>query len=316
MTDLAGWPAIVLTAGLATRLRPLSNVRAKAAMPVAGIPLVGRILAWLRQSGIRDVVLNLHHLPHTITRVVGDGSQWDVAVRYSWEPTILGSAGGPRRAMRLLDVERCLIVNGDTWTDCDLHALVQRHTDARADVTMAVVPGDVHRYGGVVMSTDGSVLGFARASEVREPVGASQSTVRHFIGVQAVETRTFADVRDDQASETVRTLYPRLIGERPGSVIAFDSRATFLDIGTARDYLATVAALSSREGRPFDRGAAITVAPGAVLQNTVLWDRVHVGQGAQLINCVVADDVSVAADARHENSILVRIDDELRVTPL
>ena len=83
MIDLAGWPALVLTAGLATRLRPLSNVRAKAAMPIAGAPLVGRILTWLRQAGIRRVVLNLHHRPETITRIVGDGSPWDLEVRYS-----------------------------------------------------------------------------------------------------------------------------------------------------------------------------------------------------------------------------------------
>src|SRR6185295_16839441 len=67
-------PALVLTAGLATRLRPLSLVRAKAALPVAGRPLVGRILDWLRQNGVTDVVLNLNHLPPTLTRLVGDGS--------------------------------------------------------------------------------------------------------------------------------------------------------------------------------------------------------------------------------------------------
>ena len=61
-------PALVLTAGLATRLRPLSFVRAKAAMPVAGEPIVRRILRQLRASGIQEAVLNLHHLPHTITR--------------------------------------------------------------------------------------------------------------------------------------------------------------------------------------------------------------------------------------------------------
>ena len=63
-------PALVLTAGLATRLRPLSFVRAKAAMPVAGQPLVQRILRWLAGAGVADAVLNLHHLPETITGVI------------------------------------------------------------------------------------------------------------------------------------------------------------------------------------------------------------------------------------------------------
>jgi NDP-sugar pyrophosphorylase family protein len=86
-------PALVLTAGLATRLRSLSCVRAKAAVPVAGEPLVRRILRQLRAADVRDAVLNLHHLPHTITRVVGDGSDLGIRVRYSWEVPVLGSAG-------------------------------------------------------------------------------------------------------------------------------------------------------------------------------------------------------------------------------
>src|SRR5687768_3786650 len=132
MNDLSAWPALVLTAGIATRLRPVSTVRAKAGMPVAGKPLIGRILEWLAAAGVRRVVLNLHHRPETITRTVGDGGEWGVEVRYSWEAQVLGSAGGPRRALSLIDAERFLIVNGDTLTDCDLRAVVQRHLDTHA----------------------------------------------------------------------------------------------------------------------------------------------------------------------------------------
>ena len=105
------WPALVLTAGLATRLQPLSAVRAKAALPVAGEALVLRILRWLKRSGVTRVVLNLHHRAETITREVGDGAAIGLDLRYSWETAILGSAGGPARAIPLLDADRFLIVN-------------------------------------------------------------------------------------------------------------------------------------------------------------------------------------------------------------
>src|SRR5215204_4131668 len=95
-------PALVLTAGLGTRLQPLSFVRAKGALPLAGEPLARRILRWLSQAGVRDAVLNLHHLPHTLSGAIGDGSDIGVRVRYSWEVPVLGSAGGPRRALPLL----------------------------------------------------------------------------------------------------------------------------------------------------------------------------------------------------------------------
>jgi mannose-1-phosphate guanylyltransferase len=156
-------PALVLTAGLATRLRPLSHVRAKAALPVAGRPLVHRIIHRLADANVRDLVLNLHHLPHTITRVVGDGAELDVRVRYSWETPVLGSAGGPRHALPLLAAPTFLIVNGDTLTDVDIRAVVDAHQHSGASVTMAlVVNTEPHKYGGVLVEEASAVTGFTK----------------------------------------------------------------------------------------------------------------------------------------------------------
>src|SRR5215213_8585523 len=117
-------PALLLTAGLATRLRPLSFVRAKAALPVAGEPLARRILRSLAACGVTDAVLNLHHLPHTLTSPIGDGTDIGVRVRYSWEVPVLGSAGGPKRALPLIGRSPFLIVNGDTLTDVNLKDVI------------------------------------------------------------------------------------------------------------------------------------------------------------------------------------------------
>ena len=68
-------------------------------MPVAGEPLVRRLLRYGARWGIRDFVLNLHYLPETITAHVGDGADLGVRVRYSFESPVLGSAGGPRKAL-------------------------------------------------------------------------------------------------------------------------------------------------------------------------------------------------------------------------
>jgi len=307
MIDLSEWPALVLSAGLATRLRPVSDVRAKAAMPVAGTPIIGRILSWLREAGVRRVVLNLHHRPETITRIVGDGAEWDLQVRYSWERDILGSAGGPRRALPLLEADRFLIVNGDTLTDCDLRAVAARHLETGARVTMAVVPGDVARYGGVLIRPDGCVQGFGKPTP--------DTRALHFIGVQAVEAEVFREVPDDVASETVRTLYPQLLAARATAIGVFESTAEFLDVGTAADYLSTVATVAARERRPIDIGVDCDVAPDAVLKNTVLWDCVTVGAGAELINCVVTDNVEVPAGARFAGSALVATPDGMTARP-
>jgi mannose-1-phosphate guanylyltransferase len=301
--SLAKWPALVLTAGLATRLQPLSSVRAKAALPVAGDALITRILRWLHAAGIRRVVLNLHHRADSITRIVGDGSRLDLSVRYSWETEILGSAGGPARAVPLLESDRFLIVNGDTLTNVDLRALAAQHVDTNAMVTMAVVDGDP-RYNGVIADESGIVHGFGR-----EP-GAF-----HFIGVQAVNAAIFAGVDPDKKSETVHGIYPGLIAGRAGAVRVFHTPEEFHDIGSPKDYLDTAIKMANREGRPLDRGEGSVIAPDATLVNTVVWDRVTIGANARLSHCVVADDVAVPAGAHHSDCSLVMRGHEMIVSP-
>ena len=87
-------PTLVLAAGLGTRLRPLTFCRAKAAVPIAGVPLVCRHLTCLAAQGVHDIVVNLHHRPDTIAAVVGDGAAHGCRVRYSWEPRCSGRPAG------------------------------------------------------------------------------------------------------------------------------------------------------------------------------------------------------------------------------
>jgi mannose-1-phosphate guanylyltransferase len=297
-------PALVLTAGLATRLRPLSFVRAKAALPVAGTPLVQRILRSLSSAGVRDVVLNLHHLPHTLTRLLGDGSSLGMRIRYSWEVPVLGSAGGPKRAIPLLQnpeprnipnpesripnpESSFLIINGDTLTNLDLGALVHDHQRSGALVTMAVVPNtEPEKYSGVRVAKDGAFAGWVARG--------SQEPSFHFIGVQVAEPAAFASASVDVPSE-LRTLYPALIGTQPGAVRAFRADGIeFFDIGTPSDYLDTSLKLAAREG--IDTAAHAEISETARVARSVLWDDVVVEDGAMLRECVVTDGVRVPAD--------------------
>ena len=282
-------PALVLTAGLATRLRPLSCVRAKAALPVADLPLILRIVRSLTRAGVSDLVLNLHHLPHSITTLTGDGSHLGARIRYSWEMPVLGSAGGPRRALPLLDSEDFLIVNGDTLTDVDLHALIADHRASGALVTMAAVPNDEpHKYGGVVLDEEGAAIRFSRAGD--------GTPCAHFVGVQVVSAQAFAAVPDNVPYESTRQLYPDLIRDHPGSVRGFVTSAEFFDIGTVADYLHTSLTLAAREGASLT-GAATVLGAGARVTQSVLWNNVNVGPGARLDQCVVADGVTIPAGA-------------------
>jgi NDP-sugar pyrophosphorylase family protein len=292
--------ALLLTAGLGTRLRPLTYARAKPAVPVNGTPLVRRILTWLAGYGVDDVVLNLHYRPETIAAITGDGSDLGLRIRYSWEQPVLGSAGGPRHALPLLTDGRddpFLLVNGDTLTDVDLPALQAAHAASGAQVTMALVPNErPEHYGGVLVSDDGFVTGFTRR-------GASQPSF-HFVGVQVAGPGVFAALGDHVPAESVGRLYPTLMAAHPGSVGAFVCSATFRDIGTAADYLETSLAFAAAEGDRMAQGARQTIADSAAILRTALWDDVTIGRHARLTDCIVCDGVQVPNGAAFERCAL------------
>jgi NDP-sugar pyrophosphorylase family protein len=279
-------PALVLAAGLATRLRPLSLLRAKAAIPVAGRPLAALIIERLKAGGISDVVVNLHHLPHTITTQLGDGQHLGVRLRYSWEGVVLGSAGGPKRAAPLMDSPTFLIVNGDTLAAVDLDQLVARHRATGALVTMAVMPNEEpDKYSGLAATPDGVLTGVVKRGDSRPS--------QHFVGFQVVEAAAFDGIPPDAPWESLTALYPALLAARPGSVRTCAVASGFYDIGTPRDYLDTCLRLGGTAN-----------ADGATVIDSVLWDDVSVGDGASLTRCVVTDGVAIPAGSTWSNQII------------
>jgi NDP-sugar pyrophosphorylase family protein len=263
---------------------------------------------WLRAFEITDLVMNLHHLPDTITAVVGDGSDLGVRVRYSWEqPIVLGSAGGPRRALPILGSQTFLLVNGDTLTDVDIRALLDAHAGSDALVTLALVPNrEPMKYGGVLLDGESRVTGFVRP-------GPSAMGSLHFTGIQAADSAAFEMAPDDRPSSSIGEIYDRLIGDRPGSVRGFITEAAFWDVGSAFDYWATSMAFGNGETAC---GRGVRVDPAARLESCVLWDDVEVGAGAVLEQCIVADGVHVPPGAQWQRSIATRTaTGELLVTP-
>jgi NDP-sugar pyrophosphorylase family protein len=279
-------------------------VRAKAALPVGDQAIVQRILRWLASDGVTDAVLNLHHLPHTITSLVGDGSADGVRVRYSWENPVLGSAGGPRRALPLLGTSTFLIVNGDTLTTVTVSALLEAHKKSGALVTLAVIANaEPAKYGGVVVESDGAVSGFATASRLER---LQLRDTFHFLGVQIVEAEVFAALSDDVPSESVKQVYPALIAARPGSVRALVTDAEFFDIGTAADYLTTYL--------HFQPGGSRLQAPGVRLEECVVWDDVEASADVRLRRCIIADGVRLPSGAAWENMTIRVARGELMAT--
>jgi MurNAc alpha-1-phosphate uridylyltransferase len=113
--------AMILAAGLGTRMRPLTDKTPKPLLKVGGIPLILWHIERLAHDDFRDIVINIAHLGDQIPEVLGDGSEWGVNIRYSDEQDegALESAGGIVKALPLLGEETFLVLNGDIFTDYD-----------------------------------------------------------------------------------------------------------------------------------------------------------------------------------------------------
>lgn len=299
---MTAWPpsSLVLTAGSGTRLRPLTYVRAKAAVPVAGTPIVMWILRKLGEAGVRDAVLNLHHRPETIAGAVGEGLDVGVSVRYSWEQPVLGSAGGPRHALPLMGTDPFLLINGDTWPTVDLRALWDHHHAHGALVTMTLVPNPApERFGGVLVDADGWVTGFSRRGDPRHSY--------HFMFAQVASHAVFAALPDGQAAESVGGIYPGLIASNPHAVRGFLCDVPFVEIGTTADYLHANAAIAEREHvDPYVPGRGASIARSARVTRSILWDDVIVEEDASVDECILADGVRVPSGARWTRVAVVR----------
>jgi len=147
--------AMVLAAGLGTRLRPLTNEITKPMVPVLDRPVMEHILDLLDRHSFEGVIANLHYFPETIREHFGD------RLEYRYEQDLLGTAGGVRACADFFGAEPFLVISGDALTDIDLGALTARHREAGGIATLAVkqVP-DTREFGVVLHDREGRITGF------------------------------------------------------------------------------------------------------------------------------------------------------------
>ena len=294
-------PAMVLAAGLGTRLRPLTDECAKALVPVGDRPALGHVFERLRAAGVTRLVANAHHRAGDVRAFVA-ASQ----AILSEEDDLLGTAGGIARASDLLGDGPVLVCNADTLVDLDLRALVAPYetsgVDTHAALATLVVQPRAPGQGPVGIGEGGRIVRLRSERVGREDIGAE------FLGISVLG----ADLR--------ASLPPRgcLVGDvlipalSAGALIRpYLHEGGFLEIGTPRSYLeANLAWL---------RGKGLTrwVAPGVVVDERVTLDEAVLGAGASatgrgtLARCVVwpgAHAVAPLSDAVVTRTRVVSID--------
>jgi NDP-sugar pyrophosphorylase family protein len=308
---------MVLAAGLGTRMRPLTALLAKPALPVLNRPLLHFTLEALSAAGVRHVAINTHHLPRTVRAAVGSGRRFGLRVHWSHERTVLGTGGGPRAVRRFLGDEPFLLVNGDVFFDFDLQALVRRRARTGAAAVLGLIPNpDPRRYSRVVRAADGRVVSIAGMPR------ASRGRAWLFAGVHLLDP-ALLDRLPPGPSESVRDLYAPMLaaGERVDGVAL---AGAWYDLGAPPLYLASQLALLDKRVVRTVRGSLVdprarvhgtarvvrsvigpgaVVGAGAVIEDSVIWERSTVGADAEVRGSVVAG-AAVRAGASLRDSIV------------
>ncbi|HWX86764.1 MAG TPA: NDP-sugar synthase [Solirubrobacteraceae bacterium] len=307
--------AMVLAAGLGTRLRPLTNEITKPMVPVLDRPVMAHILDLLDRHGFGQVIANLHYFPDSIEHYFGE------RLAYRYEQELLGTAGGVRACADFFGDEAFLIISGDALTDIDLSAFATRHREAGGIATLAVKKvSDTREYGVVLHDREGRITGFQEKPNPEEALSDLGNC-----GIYIFEPAIFDHFPERPFVDWAQDVFPALL-ENDIPFHIHEIREYWNDVGSLSELRqGTFDALRGElrlqvEGREVSPG--VIVAGESVLPQSaeidgsvwighdvqigehvrlsgplVLGDGARVGDGAQLRDSIVLPGTTVAPDA-------------------
>jgi NDP-sugar pyrophosphorylase family protein len=281
--------ALVLAAGLGTRLRPLTEQLPKPLLPVCGVPILGHTLTQLADFGCEAAAVNLHYLGEPIRERFGDVHA-GMPLTWSAEPEILGTLGALHPLQEFLaPADLVLLVNGDSLCRWPLRKLVRRHLagGARATLLLASRPDPAEFGGGVGVDREGRLQSF-RPGDPELEEGVRRYV---FAGAHAISPELLARVGPGKA-DIVRDLYVPMLesGERIASVV-FAGR--WHDLGTPQRFLDATLDWARAEG------------PERLWRRSWISPEAEVGAGSRLKSVAIEAAARVGEGARVERSILM-----------
>lgn len=283
---------MVFAAGLGTRLRPLTNVLPKPAVPLLNRPLASYSLERLAALGITRVAINTHHLAEAVVAAMAPHVPSGADVRFVHEPALLGTGGGLRNAWAQLGPgEPIVVMNGDIlfWPDLEGALALHRELDAIATVVLRPDPR-ARRLGALEIDPEGRVRRLLGSPDFDAPLRELM-----FTGVHVLGPRAFADLPEEGC--IIRRSYRRWIdgGEVVGG---FVDASPWRDLGTPAEYLRASLDLSRGDLRwPGVEPLGVRIGEGAEVEGARL-SEVVVGAGARIDPGVTLERVIVWPDTR------------------
>ena len=307
--------AFVLGAGLGTRLRPLTDQLPKPLIPVFHRPLISYAFDHLLSAGVKEFIVNTHHLPHCYAETFPDSRYHSAPITFRHEPVLLETAGGIANIADLVRDESFLVYNGDILTDLRLRPLIEEHQRGENIITLVLRSDGPGKH--IALDTAG------RVTDIRHKLGTGNQGTHQFTGIYAVRP-DFLQHLEPGKIESVIPVFLKLIesGACIGGVIVDDGH--WWDLGDRESYFSAHHILRQLDGQfpahepssnaAIEAGACIDptatllglnvisasaeVGAGAVLDDCILWPRASVAPGAKLTRCIVRAGCQAAGELK------------------
>jgi len=292
--------AMILAAGLGTRLRPLTLKRPKALMPVGNRPMIDRVIEYLKRYNTDELIVNAHHHQEQLVAHLDNGRPFGLNIRVKVEPEILGTGGGIKNTEGFWDDEPFVVINGDVLTDIDLVRAYEAHQKEGNLITLIL--HDCEPFNQILINERLDILDIA-------PKACPGRLA--FTGIHIIEPEILSRIPKNRFSNII-DCYQKLIKE--GSPIrAYISKGHYWrDVGTIKSYLlANKEVLQENQimAGPGCRihdsarlkewvviGRYTSLEEGVEIRRSVLWEGVRVKKGLKVIDSIVTSSKEVRED--------------------
>jgi mannose-1-phosphate guanylyltransferase len=298
---------MIMAAGLGTRMRPLSDLLPKPALPVRGVPLIAYQLALLRRYGVSEVAINVHHLPERLEAAAERWCPPGLALRFSREPELLGTGGGIRRLAEFLrESDPCLVIGGDMILDFDLSALLRWHREGghAASLLLREDPRAA-RFGTIGVDAEGRLRRIASRFDLG---GERRSGIYAWANV--LSPRIFDSLPGQDAFSHLDDWWAPALAAGAADVrglVADAASCLWEPVGTPAELLAAnlrLRSLSYLDVAEASRRAGATLIEDAEGETSVvLGAGAELGEGARLARAVVFEGERVPAHFRGTGGI-------------
>lgn len=282
--------AMILAAGFGTRLRPLTELKPKALVPVANKPILARNIEYLISYGITEIIVNAHHHAQQVVAYLRQGNPYGLDIEVKVESEILGTGGGIKNAEDFWDKEPFFVINSDILTDIDLGSVHKIHQVSGALVTLVL--HDCEPYNQVQVDGHWNITDIAK---VNTPGRYA------FTGIHVINPEILAQIPRGIFSDIIEC-YRQLIRMGKPVRACLVQGHYWRDIGSIQSYLEANRELA---GNSFVIGPGCSIDSSVKLmdwgvigensrleknvevQRSVLWEGVTVNEGIKVVDTVV-----------------------------